>query len=208
MNSYILNRHGHYYFRIRIPSDLSNVLLSTELVKSLKTKDHREAQLAVLPYQQGIIKTFSLLRSAFISVEQAKENIDSLLKRKQKSTLLAPVLSHSQSPHYHSPKIGKIILLSEVIKQFIEDHKHGWRPKSKLEYESSYHLSLDLVGDIEVKNIDRVVVRSLRDDLMKLPANVYKIFPKKTAVKVLEIIKDIPTDLTLSILTVNKFVMS
>jgi Domain of unknown function (DUF6538) len=48
MNSYLLNRRGHYYFRIRIPSDLSHALPSAELVKSLKTSKLKEAQLAVL----------------------------------------------------------------------------------------------------------------------------------------------------------------
>jgi hypothetical protein len=41
MSSYLLNRNGHYHVRIRIPSDLANILPAAELVKSLKTKDKR-----------------------------------------------------------------------------------------------------------------------------------------------------------------------
>ena len=80
MHSYLLKRRGHYHFRIRIPSDLSHVIPSAELVKTLKTKDLREAQRAALPYLQGVTKTFSLLRSGFISGEQARANIDGLAK--------------------------------------------------------------------------------------------------------------------------------
>jgi hypothetical protein len=61
--SYLLNRQGHYHFRIRIPSDLTAAIPSKEIDKSLKTKDRNTARLAALPYQRGIFKTFSLLRS-------------------------------------------------------------------------------------------------------------------------------------------------
>jgi hypothetical protein len=39
MSSYLLNGNGRYHFRIRIPSDLTSLVLADELVKSLKTKD-------------------------------------------------------------------------------------------------------------------------------------------------------------------------
>jgi hypothetical protein len=81
MSSYLLNRKGNYHVRIRIPADLCSVFLAAELVKSLKTKDRQTAVLAALPYRQSILKTFSLLRSGFITGEQAREWIDSALNR-------------------------------------------------------------------------------------------------------------------------------
>ena len=69
MSSYLLDRNGHYHFRIRIPADLTSVIPAAELVKSLKTKDKQTARTAALPYQQGIFKAFSLLRPGFISRE-------------------------------------------------------------------------------------------------------------------------------------------
>ncbi len=33
MSSYLLNRNGHYHFRIRIPSDLSSAIPAAELVR-------------------------------------------------------------------------------------------------------------------------------------------------------------------------------
>ncbi len=208
MNSYLLNRRGHYYFRIRVPSDLSYALASVELVKSLKTKNLREAEIAALPYQQGTIKTFSLLRSGFISSEQAGENIDRLFKRNHKSVLAPPAFFPSESSPTPLLEKEKKHLLSRVVKQFIGDRQHGWGPKTKLENECSYRLILDLLGDIGVHRIDRFVVRDLRDRLIKLPGNVYKIFPRKTAVEVLEIINDSPlTNMSpMSITTVNKHI--
>lgn len=57
MNSYLQNRNGNYHFRIRVPSDLSGVISSVELVKSLKTKNKKEARLVALPYvnRRGIL---------------------------------------------------------------------------------------------------------------------------------------------------------
>ncbi len=54
-----------------------------------------------------------------------------------------------------------------------------------MENEGSYRLMLDILGDIEVASVDRLVVRTLRDKLLVLPANLYKLFPKLTACEVL-----------------------
>jgi len=77
--SYLLNRGGYYHFRIRIPSDLLSAIPQKEIVKSLKTKEKGLARVAALSYQQGIFKTFSLLRTGFISGEQARGSLKSLL---------------------------------------------------------------------------------------------------------------------------------
>jgi hypothetical protein len=78
MSSYLLNRNGNYHFRIRVPSDLSGFISSVELVKSLKTKDKKEARVVALPYLQSVSKTFSLLRSGFITGEQAVDRLSNM----------------------------------------------------------------------------------------------------------------------------------
>jgi len=76
-----------------------------------------------------------------------------------------------------------------------------------MENEGSYHLILDILGDIEVVSIDRLVVRSLRDKLMMLPANLYKICPKQTARQVLEIMQESSAPFSpMSLTSVNKHV--
>jgi hypothetical protein len=72
MSSYLLNRNGYYHVRIRVPFDLTSIIPAAELVKSLKTKDKSIAKVAALPYCQTILKTFSLLRTGFISAEQGR----------------------------------------------------------------------------------------------------------------------------------------
>jgi len=90
MSSYLLNRNGHYYFRIRIPSDLSRVIPSAVLVKSLKTTQKVTAKVTLLTYLKGTLKVFSLYRSGFLSETQARLAIDALLNRRQKVTSAKP----------------------------------------------------------------------------------------------------------------------
>jgi hypothetical protein len=94
MSSYLLNRNGNYHFRIRVPSDLASFIPSVELVKSLKTKDKKEARYVALPYLQSVSKTFSLLRSGFITGEQAKDSINRVFDEQGPDTLSAPVITH------------------------------------------------------------------------------------------------------------------
>lgn len=42
--SNLLNRNGHYYLRVRVPVDLVDHLQKTEIKRSLKTKDSKEAK--------------------------------------------------------------------------------------------------------------------------------------------------------------------
>ncbi|WP_052417782.1 site-specific integrase [Cellvibrio mixtus] len=42
--SHLLNRNGHYYLRVRVPVDLVDRLKKTEIKRSLKTKDSKEAK--------------------------------------------------------------------------------------------------------------------------------------------------------------------
>ncbi|BCS53415.1 DUF6538 domain-containing protein [Geobacter sp. SVR] len=91
MSSYLLNRNGHYHVRIRIPSDLTATLPGMELVKSLKTRDAKTARLTALPFRQNIFRTFTLLRSGFISAEQARESIDRAMNRSRRVRLPLPL---------------------------------------------------------------------------------------------------------------------
>ena len=219
MSSYLLNRNGNYHVRIRVPSDLSSIIPATELVKSLKTRDKKTAAVAALPYRQGILKAFTLLRSGYISEEQALESIDRALNRKGRAMPAAPQ-SNAPEPLSGPSRAGfrslicpsdlpkQTRLLSTVVEQFLNDRKHGWGPKTKMENEGSYHLILDLLGDVDIRSIDRLMVRDLRGNLMKLPGNVYKLYPKQTALQVLEMINNnlTPKVSSMSITTVNKHV--
>lgn len=203
---YLQNRNGHYHLRIRIPSDLSETICARELVKSLKTKDKKTATVAAMPFQEGIFKTFSLLRSGFITGEQASSHLSSLLGTKREISL--PTQVETSDSALTTPKDNKRSL-STIVKHFIQDRQHGWGQKTKMENEGSYRLVLDILGDVDITCVDRSTVRNLRDKLLMLPANLYKLFPKKTASEVLKVMDSDspPQGITpMSITSVNKHI--
>jgi hypothetical protein len=177
---YLYRRRQVYHFRIRIPLDLLPYLPYPELVKSLRTKDPKLAQISVTPIAKKVEEVFTLLRAELIDKIQAEKRLDVILQRRR-----------SREVH-DSAKVDAVIL-STAIKQFIEDRRHGWGPKTKLENEGSYRLILDIVGDLIVNQIDRNMARTLRDTLLRIPPNVYKVFPELPLQEVLER-NDVATD--------------
>ena len=82
MSSYLISRNGHYHLRVRTPLDLIGIIPQAEITRSLKTTDLRKAKATALPYLQGISQTVTLLRSKFITPEQAQKSLCNLLGRK------------------------------------------------------------------------------------------------------------------------------
>lgn len=184
---HLYRRRGTFHFRIRTPQDLLETIQSPELIKSLKTKDRKLAQTAVKPYAQKTQEVFTLLRIGILSPEQAHERLDEILQRKRPTQVPTPV--------------GEITLAA-AVKQFIADRQHGWGPKTKLENEGTYRLVVDLLGDVPVGSISRADARGLRENLLRLPANLYKVFPGSSVREVLGM-----ANLTaMSITSVNKHV--
>lgn len=203
--SYLQNRNGKYHLRVRIPSDLSSLLPQTEIVKSLKTTNMKIAKVSSLPYLQGISQTFSLLRSSFITPDQAQKRLESLLERRERKPTAA--LNVSLQVSESSPTAPPAATLSTVITSYLSDKEHGWSDKTKMESKGVYRLLKDLLGDVPTDSIDRGKVRGLRDNLLKLPANVYKIHPDHSPLEVLQLIDEgkllaVPMSLT----TVNKHI--
>jgi len=181
LSGYILNRNGHYHFRLRTPSGLLSIHPQAEIRKSLKTTDLKTAKLSALSYLQVIQQTVTLLCSRFITPEQAQEHLQSLLKWKPKDVSL---LSCKGSQRANT----EAIVLSAVMKAFISDKEKEWTAKTKMETDGVFKLILDLLGDIPIDIIDRGKVREFRERLLKLPPNVYKVYPKYSPLDVLEMI--------------------
>ena len=122
MYSYLLNRCGNYHFRIRVPADLTQIIHAEELWKSPKTRDPNQAKIAALPYLQNITKTFSLYRHGFITDDQVRQSIDSVLGRSMKTTTNR---NHNLSVFSLEPDPSAAVpfRLSAAISQFISDKK-------------------------------------------------------------------------------------
>lgn len=192
MYFYLLNRRGHYHFRLRVPADLSHVIISHELVKSLKTTEEKQACLTASYYLQRIQKTFSLFRSGYISEEQVRDRIDDVLGRRKNKInfVIASSCTGAQ--------------LSSVIAAYISEKERNWTLKTKMENEASFGLLIDIIGDVTIENINRETARQVRELLCILPANVHKRFPEATIPQVLEMIQAGGGHPPMSITTINK----
>jgi hypothetical protein len=202
MYSYLLIRRGYFHVRVRVPSDLSVVLSSAELVKSLKTKDKKTANQGALFIRQRITKTFSLFRFGILTGEQVRDSIDKILGRKPNDT--AAIVAIPQSGNYTKVDSCDVVHFSSLVDQFVSDKHQSWGVKTKMENEASFRLLLDVIGDVDLRMVDRRSTRELRDKLSRLPANIYKRFPKHTAAQVLEIVDSDTTILPMSITSINK----
>lgn len=182
-SSHIFVRNSIYYYRADIPSDLKQHFHSTEIKQSLKTKDSKIAKVLAISMEYKLQQAFCMIRSGML----AENVVQSLVAQLQPSK--APKTSGN--------------LLSGLVADYIEKHDTTWTYKTKLEVIGCLKLVVDIIGDLEVVAIDKPVVYDFRGKLMKLPANMYKKYPGKTVLAIL----DMPDVKPMSINSVNKHIM-
>jgi hypothetical protein len=79
MSSYLQKRGQCFYYRIKVPSDLSHVIPSLEVKRSLKTTDKRAATTLATAYHSKVQNVFALLRAGTVSAVQLPSLLSSLL---------------------------------------------------------------------------------------------------------------------------------
>jgi len=179
--SHIISYKGYYYYFIRIPSDLKPHFPFTFFKKSLKTTDKSQAKEDAILLEKKTSKTFRMLRSGLLSEAQAATLVSDLMPKKKTTPMLG-------------------VKLSKVIDAYTKEHERQWGHKTKLENLGSYKLILDILGDMEVAAITKQTIVDLRGKFERLPGNMYKIYPGKTAKQVLAMLDITPMSTT----SVNK----
>jgi integrase len=175
-------RNGIYYYRVDIPTDLKHYFNTSEIKQSLKTKDSKIAKVMAISLEYKIQQTFCMIRSGMLPDDLVQSLIGELQPKTQK-------LRGTQ--------------LSELVEDYVKLHESKWTYKTKLEVMGCLRLVVDVFGNIEVKKISKLMVLDFRSKLMKLPANMYKIYPGKT----IQAILAMPTVEPMSVNSVNKHIM-
>ncbi|MFA5517282.1 MAG: site-specific integrase [Desulfuromonadales bacterium] len=191
---YLWKRNSTFYYRIKIPSDLSHIFPCSLLRISLKTRHSDAAKTAAANIHSRVQNTFALLRTEALPPEQVGVLISSILPSKRSFM----VVEGSDSPEDN-------LNLSEAIQQFIADKGVRWTGKTNLEFTCMFDVLVDVMGDPDVGLLTRADGLSCRDRLMRLPAN----FRKKRqyrGMSVSEILDTEPED-TLSPKTINKYLV-
>lgn len=181
---HIFVRKGIYYYRADIPSDLQHYFHTAEIKQSLKTKESKIAKGLAIGIEYKLQRIYALIRSGMLPDDIIQGMVAEL---------------------YPSRKAAKPkeISLSVVVADYVKVNEASWTYKTKLEVMGCLRLIEDVVGNVEIEKIDKQAVLDFRAKLMKLPANMYKIYPGKT----IQAILDMPDVEPMSINSVNKHIM-
>lgn len=183
--THLIRYNNHYYYQAKVPVDLRKHFCCTFIKKSLKTTDLSEAKTMLVSMEYNVHKGFTLLRTGMLSADIVRQVVEGIVPSRQKADVVR----------------GK--LLSDVVKQYVAEKESGWTYKTRLEVIGCLRLVVDVVGSMELKEITKQTVLDFRAKLMKLPANMYKIYPGKTV----QVILNMPDVVPMSINSVNKHIM-
>lgn len=165
--THLIRIKSHFYYKIKVPSDLRHFFPCTFIKSSLKTTDLNKAKTLLIAKEYKVHEVFTLLRTGMLQEDMFPLIIQSVMTPKQKTA-------------------RQRMTLSTVINQYVTDMKGGWTAKTKMESDGVFRLIIDLMEDVPIESIDRGRVRSFRDKLLKLPPNVYKVYSKLSPLEVIE----------------------
>lgn len=181
--NHVFVRNDIYYYRANVPVDLRHHFSTTEIKQSLKTKDAKLAKVMASSLEYKVQQTFCMIRTGMLPDDMVRSLVCEL------------------QPHKAQNATKK--LLSGLIDGYVQVNESKWTYKTKLEVIGCLKLVVDVMGDLEVKAINKQNVADFRSKLMKLPANMYKSYPGKTVEAILAMADIEP----MSINSVNKHIM-
>jgi integrase len=194
LSFYIFKRNQTYYYRIKIPSDLTHLIPAREIKQSLKTRDLYAAKLSAANINAKVQTLFGLLRVEAIDNDQLTSLIASCLPRNRSFKVVATIDGVSSN-----------VKLSEAIHVYVEDKSPRWTIKTKLEFTCMYDVLVELIGDKCLTVLTRADGLACRDMLMRLPANFRK--KKQYKGKTVKQVLAMGSDETLTAKTVNKYLV-
>ncbi len=183
--------NNHFYFKVRVPTDLQSYFPVSIIKKSLKTTDLAVAKEHLVTIEYHVTKVFTLLRSGLLDADMSQNLVNRIVQaRRLTRTAEAKPLS------------VKSVSLSTAIKQYMELKEPEWTPKTKMEMTGVFRLIQEILGDMSVRDISRQTMLDLRANLLKLPSSRYKKYPEVSIQELLDREGINP----MSIKTVNKHV--
>jgi len=210
------NGFGVFYFRIAIPKHLKAAIRKHEIRKSLKTTNYHYAlkqarRLAVITehlFQAGICD-INDINSAFQSSKDASLSFHNVPESGYRgyhgySSIheLASVTG-TTTPHQSAPV--RSANLRDLIEQYVQCQvlENSWQDKTKEENKAIFETLVEIIGNIDLTEIDHQTADTYRTTLKRLPPNMNK-SPKYRDKSVQQILATNPKE-TLSDTSVNKY---
>lgn len=163
--THLISVNSRFYYKIKVPADLSHLFPSKFIKKSLKTNHLRAAKTMLWHCEFKTHNAFALLRTGTLAPEHVQQVVQSLL----------PVQKEARTKADNR--------LSAVIKTYTAEKEAGWTDKTKLEVEGVFKLLVDILGDVDVATITRPMLIDLRSSLLKVPPHFYKRNPGRSVTR-------------------------
>ncbi|MDP3330522.1 MAG: hypothetical protein Q8S55_00780 [Methylococcaceae bacterium] len=159
---YLVRRKNIYYFRLRVPADLQEILKVREITQSLKTESRAVAIPLALRMAASISIKLQELKSGnssthFQILKQANED-------HQNNVASEPAINYATP----APAKSSAHLLSFVIEDFLK--RYDPANKSMLiKLNATLPIMIELVGDKPIDQIYQTDINSFFDEVQKLP---------------------------------------
>ena len=158
MYSYLQKRGQCFYYRIKVPSDLSHVIPSLEVKRSLKTTDKRAATTLATAYHSKVQNVFALLRAGTVSAVQIPALISGILGTEKNFRVV-------EAPISNFPSFSKLVSLYQ------QEKAPKWSEKTKLEFAGVFSVLTEIMGDKPIDIYNREDAVQCREALLRLPVN-------------------------------------
>jgi len=184
LSYHVFARNGIYYYRADIPADLQQYFLTAEIKQSLKTKDSKMAKGLAVSMEYRLQRIYALIRSRMLPEDVIQGMVAEL---------------------YPGRKVVKPdeMKLSGLVADYEKVNEEKWTHKTKIEVMGCHRLIIDVMGNVEVKAINKQVVLDFKDTMQRLPSNLYKRYQGKSVKEIL----GLPGTEPMSTTSVNKHIL-
>jgi integrase len=226
--SYLLQTPKSYYFRMKVPIDLRNVLKAREVKKSLKTLNKQRAERLAFIYAAQWRETFESLREPRMTYPFTTIKVKGLEKKPDGTFRMDSIemdpdkpesenlmfnnlmrqLGASPTPANNPAKTASGMLLSVAMEKFLKE-KCELNPSATHHYQTEvpddFRLIIRILGDKPVDEINRDDAMTLFGTLKQLPANLNKIkrYRGKTITEILALKEKPRAEATINGVMVN-----
>lgn len=179
--THLKRRHGRYYWRQRIPTDLARIAGRNEIAKALGCPDLATARLRAALFSANAAIIYQQARSLGYGRERFWAELNAATATPAPQAPLSPpppfIPAPSlplQTPKPQAPRHR----LSAVIESFCDELDGTWAAKTKLMNTASLRLFKEHQGDRPISEITKNDLREFKELLRKIPPNYTKRFPK------------------------------
>jgi len=210
-----------FYYRCRIPYDLTQWFNATDYKRSLRTKNPTYAKRLLKLHISRTESTFTMLRSGLLDDAQMQEVVNEYInhgltgrwKDKRLSSVTASrvddasAIPNQEVSINQAAEVTKDNMLSDIVEKYIQEYKDTETvgSTSVYELETKCRLFVRIVGNIDIKSVTRDTMLEFLKVLRHMPRNMSK-QRKYDGKTIEEVIAMKPID-TLSDTTVSNYLV-